>query len=140
MSNIKLNNCQKRFTINDDENKVIFINTTDMQILKRLKKAEPEMRKLANECAKLNEYTSVDDAIELLSKCDAEVRKNIDFIFNSNIADIVFGNTNCISFCDGQPLFMNFMDAVLPEIEKDIAEEQNKSSKRISKYTSQVKK
>lgn len=140
MNKLSIGKGFKEFQIGDDENAVIRVNTTDLQILARFNKVEPEFDKILSECQKIDDQTSVDETIETLTKCDSEVRKNIDYIFGSKISDTVFGDTNCVSFVGGQPMFMNFLDAIMAEIEKDINSEVKLSEKKIGKYTSQVKK
>lgn len=140
MGNIKVNDGFKTFTINGDENRIIKINTTDMQLMTRIKKAEPKLTELSQKCCNIDDTLSVDDTISLMDTCETEVRKTIDYILNSKVSDIVFGNTGCISISGGEPLFVNFINAVVAEINKDIEKESKISEKKINKYTSQVKK
>lgn len=139
MNNFNIKDGIKRFTINGDENKVIYINISDLGISKRAKQAEKELAQIAEECSNISESLSIDESIDLIDKLDTKVKKIIDYILNTNASETVFGVTNCLSMCDGQPLFQNFLDAILPEIEKGTQTEINKSRKNINKYTSKVK-
>ena len=140
MKNFNINTGLKSYTINGDESKVIYINTSDLGIPKRAKQAEKELKKIADECANIEDSLSIDESIELLDKFDGQVKKIIDYIFNADVSEIVFGRTNSLSMVDGKPVFQNFLDAVIPEIVKDTDKEYKKSQKNITKYTSQVKK
>lgn len=139
MRNFNINTGLKSYTINGDESKVIYINTSDLGIPKRAKQAEKELKKIADECANIEDSLSIDESIELLDKFDGQVKKIIDYIFNADVSEVVFGRTNSLSMVDGKPVFQNFLDAVIPEIVKDTDKEYKKSQKNITKYTSQVK-
>ena len=140
MRSLKINNGIKEFAINDDENKVLKRNTTDIQIAQRLKQSEKELNQIAEECKNIGESMSEDEAIDLFDKYDKKVKTTLDYIFNANVSEVVFGNMNCLSICDGKPMFQNFIDAIMPEIETDIQAESKKSKANIKKYTSQVRK
>lgn len=140
MRELKIKNGVQEFKINGDENKILRINTADLQILNRAKKAETELKEIANECININQNMSNDESIDLLDKYDKKVKKTIDYIFNTNASQVVFGEMNCLSICDGQPVFKNFLDEILPVITTDIESETKKSQANINKYTSQVKK
>lgn len=140
MRNLNINNGIREFTINGDENKVLRVNTSDLNLAKRAKKAQKELSLIADECMNIDENMSIDESIAKLDALDTKVKNTVDYIFNSNASDIVFGEMSSVSICDGQPVFQNFLDAIIPEIEKDTQAEIKKSQRNIKKYTSQVKK
>lgn len=135
MESLKFESPYKEYSINGDESRILRINTSDMNIITRMNKAEKELQKIADKC---NSATA-DNAIETLSYLDNEVRKQINYVFDGDVSDIIFGNTNCISLAGGKPIFENFLEAVLPIIKEDISTEQKKIERKVSKYTSKVK-
>ncbi len=135
MNNLGFDVGYKEYSINGDESRILRINTSDMNIITRMNKAEKELQKIADKC---NSATA-DNAIETLSYLDNEVRKQINYVFDGDVSDIIFGNTNCISIAGGKPIFENFLEAVLPIIKEDISTEQKKIERKVSKYTSKVK-
>ena len=72
------------------------------------------------------------EAIEDLSRI---VKEEINYIFNADVADIVFDGASPLSTRKGVPLYERFVNAMFPVIQKDIEAETKESSKRISKYT-----
>lgn len=129
----------KRYSLNDDESCVISVNTTDYAILDRIKKATKNIEKLAAEYQE-KKINNDDEANELFVETDKEIRNQINYIFNSDVCTMAFGNTNCFSLCDdGSALFENFINAIVPVIKSDIEAAQGKQNKRIEKYTSQAK-
>ena len=112
MKSLNFDSGVKEYEINGDPNRVLRINPTDFGIVDRINKAKGELDKV--------------------------VRTQIDEIFGAGSADIIFGETNSASFAGGQPVFLNFLDCIIPEIERVVGEERKKSAVKIQKYTSQV--
>lgn len=130
--NLSFESGVKEYTINGDPSCVIRINPSDFGIIGRAEKAKTALEKLHIDPEE--EHMS-----EALIAMDKAVREQIDLIFGDGTAKIVFGEVNCTSLAGGSPIFMNFLNAILPEIEKVIGEEKEKSDARIEKYTSRVK-
>ena len=122
----------KEYTINGDPNRVIRINPSDFAIVARAEKAKAALEKLHIDPGE--EHMN-----EALIAMDKTVREQIDLIFGEGTAKTAFGDINCTSLAGGSPIFMNFLNAILPEIEKVVGEEKRKSDARIAKYTSRVK-
>ncbi|MDY4812926.1 MAG: hypothetical protein SO152_03645 [Ruminococcus sp.] len=135
MKNLDFNTSYKEYSINGDTNRVLRIKTTDMNILSRIRKAEKQLRKIADDCSNITDNSKV---VETITELDVKVREQIDFIFDDKVSDIIFGNTNCLSIAGGKPIFENFLDVVLPVIKEDISSEQQNLEKMIGKYTSKV--
>lgn len=122
----------KEYTINGDPNRVIRINPSDFGIVARAEKAKTALEKLHIDPGE--EHLS-----EALTAMDKAVREQIDLIFGEGTAKTAFGDINCTSLANGNPIFLNFLNAILPEVEKVVAEEKKKSDAKIQKYTSRVK-
>lgn len=141
MEKISFNSGYKTYCINDDENAVIRINTTDIHIIDRITQAKKKLNEIMSEYSAINENdVTSDEAVKLMSEAEKKIREQINYVFGSDVCSAAFGITSCLSPVGGQPLFMNFLDAVLPIIEKDVLAERNATSKNIQKYTSQLKK
>lgn len=130
--NLSFESGVKEYTINGDSSRVIRINPSDFGIIGRAEKAKTALEKLHIDPEE--EHMS-----EALIAMDKTVREQIDLIFGDGTAQIAFGEVNCTSLAGGSPIFMNFLNSILPEIEKVIGEEKEKSDARIKKYTSRLK-
>lgn len=130
--NLSFDSGIKEYTINGDPSRVIRINPSDFGIIERAEKAKAALEKLHIDPDE--EHMS-----EALLAMDKAVREQIDLIFGKGTAEIAFGDINCTSLAGGSPIFLNFLNAILPEIEKVVGEEKRKSDARIKKYTSRVK-
>lgn len=145
MQNLIIDDGFKEFSINNDPNKVIRFNPADFGIIERINNAYKEIEKVQNEVPDIelnNDGSPVDmlsNAAEVVSKVSNTIKKQIDYIFDSPVSDVVFGNQSPLSMVKGVPYYERFLNAVVPIIEKEVKAEQEASRKRIEKYTKQVK-
>ncbi len=130
--NLNFSDGLKEYTINNDTSRVIRINPSDIGIIKRLQAAQERIDNLKEV------YSNVESTVEALAECDKELKSIIDDVFGSPVSDVVFGSANCLSPAGGACLYENFLNAVLPEIEKNVKAEQKASEERIRKYTDKV--
>lgn len=140
MDSLNFDTGYKEYAINGDESKVIRISTTDIALYDRTKKAMKNIERLSEDYRKTEAKTS-DQANELFVKADRDIKEQINSIFGYDVSSVVFGISNCMSVTkNGYMLFENFLNVVIPVIEKDMKEAVDKQNKRIQKYTSQVPK
>lgn len=141
MKGLKIDDGCKEYMINDDPDRVIKINPSDFDILYRMNSAtktiNEAMEKYKNLSIKADgsaDYEA-DNTAQAVREIGQLIRQQIDYIFNASVSDAVFGNQSPISLIKGQPYFVRFLDAILPEVEKEIKAEQKASEARINKYT-----
>ena len=126
----------KKFAINNDEDTVISVNTSDIGILERAKKSE----NMFAEVKAKYENAEKANAFELMADLDKSVRNQINYIFGSDVSTAAFGTANCVSTCDGVPMYVGFLNAIMAEVRADLEAENEKTKAHINKYVSQVKK
>ena len=131
----------KEYEINGNPERVIKVNTADYGIIERFKNVEKrldeKMKKYKD--VKINADGSAvmgdEEAAEAIEDLSRIVKEEINYIFNADVADIVFDGTSPLSTRKGVPLYERFVNAMFPVIQKDIEAETKESSKRISKYS-----
>ena len=129
----------KTFCLNEDENNVIRINTSDFGILERLEKVQKSLENLQREAENTQNTESADGLqYSMLGEIDKQIREKINYVFGSDVCTPAFGTACCLSFCNGAPMFENFLNAIIPEIEKDMTIEKDKMQANIGKYTNQL--
>lgn len=146
MKSLKIDDGYKEFMINDDPNRVIRFNPADMAILSRfdeaVKKIEASQKEMKGDFT-LNPdgspVSQLEQAGEAVRNLTELIEGQVNYIFNSEVAKAVFGNQSPLSTVGGVPLYERFFEAVIPEIEGTLKEEQAKSQKRIGKYVGMVK-
>lgn len=130
--NLNFDSGIKEYTINGDPSRVIRINPSDFGIIERAEKAKAALEKLSIDPGE-------EHYAEAVLSMDRAVREQIDAIFGEGTSQTAFGDVNCVSLAGGSPIFLNFLNAILPEVEKAISDERKKSDANIKKYTSRVK-
>ena len=133
MENIVLNDGKKAYTINEDENRVIRFNPSDLGILSRTQEI---IKGIENEIKKNEKRKNKKNILDL----GDYIKSQIDYVFNSEIADIVFEKTHPMTSIDGVPYYQQFLTAVTPIILKEAEKERNASEERMKKYTEKYKK
>ena len=145
MKDLSFDEEYKEFSINGDENRVIRFNPSDMAIIKRLEEAKnkiSESMAIKDDIELDNEGKPVDSLenySKVISHIDNVIKEQINYIFDSDVANVVFGNQSPLANIKGKPLYERFMESVMPEIKKAVEEEAKESRKRVEKYTKVVK-
>ncbi len=135
MNILSFDNGFKELVINGDKTKVIKFNPCDYELIKRAEGLYERLDKAFKEIENKDA-----DILDKISEKDAVVRREIDFLLNSDVSNIVFGKTNCLSISNGKYIFENFLTALMKYIEESIKEEEQKSNDIVKKYVEQVKK
>ena len=145
MKDLSFDEGYKEFSINGDVNRVIRFNPSDLAIIKRLEEAKnkiSESMAIKDDIELDNEGKPVDSLenySKVISHIDNVIKEQINYIFDSDVANVVFGNQSPLANIKGKPLYERFMESVMPEIKKAVEEEAKESRKRVEKYTKVVK-
>ena len=139
----------KSIEINGDPSRVIRINPTDAAFIKRISglgdKAQEIMQKYGDidfsSIEKLKDidpeepnFTELKSASDNIDKIDRAIRELIDSAFDAPVCETVFGSSWCISPSNGQPIYMNFLEAMGEYIASEIAKQNAKSASKLQKY------
>lgn len=147
MAGITLKKGLQPFTINFEDAKdevTIYLNPTDSDLPKRLL----ECQKLIEEKAKtLKDFErdedgtpNVDDAIRYFNDIDTIVYDAIDYAFGNKVSAEVFKHCGAFSVVNGEYFVIQFLQAIAPEIEKLIKENNKKAEAKANKYLAKYKK
>lgn len=123
----------KSFAINNDENRVIKFNPSDMSILHRVEET------LANVEKEMKKYEDKKFDGKTEKKMSEFICSQIDYIFNAKVSDVVFNGASPLSTVNGVPYYVRFIEAVKPIIEEEILNERKVSEEKIKKYTEKYK-
>lgn len=133
---------KKRFRINGDNNRILELNTSDMNILARLKEAYPKLNALA---AKLEvmDYEDTGNEEEDITKLatdwkaiDDEMRDFVDYIFQANVSEVCAVEGSMYDPYNGKFRFEWIIDTLSDLYEKDLSKEFKKITQRVQKHTS----
>ena len=140
MKSLNFKSALKTYAINGDESNVIKVNTADVGIFERAVKAQSFLDDVRDKAKEIEKSGDKKNVIEVISELDKQVREQLNYIFGTDVSTPAFGTMNCMTFIDGVPVFVGFLNALLEEITADVAAEQKKAENNIAKYVNQVKK
>ena len=139
---------KKKFRFNKDDNRIIELNTSDMNIVTRISEGYPKLQELSKKAATITEGLSDSeetDALmkdaktisERLSAVDAEMREVIDDMFNANVCDAVTPVSEGTMYdpFEGSFRFEYVITAVMNLYEKNLQSEFNKMKRQLEKHT-----
>lgn len=140
---------KQRYTVGGDLDKVIELDTSDLNIVNRLSKAVPELNKLTDKWEKANEsaeaLSTAEDADSALKHSkefsdnmdamEKAVRQILDDIFDSPVADTILGNTSAFSPVNGYYKFEHIINSLVKCYEQNIQDEAPKfNARKVEKY------
>ena len=133
---------KKRIRIDGDDNRIIEINTSDMNIIQRLDDLSERMNKLSDKFIDLKfgnepegEEPSMEDTEEAIRVIDRELRDIIDELFQSKVSDICAPDGTMWDMFNGSFRYEIIMEQLLTLYADNIQAETKKTMERLHKYT-----
>lgn len=126
---------KKKIRLNGDNNQIIELNLSDMQLGDRMTVELETLRKLATSFSKQEEVTAED-----VQRVDKEMRDSLDRMFDSHIADICVPSGTLLDPIDGKLRYEYIIDKLLNLYTDNIRTEAQKIKQRVKKYTADKKK
>lgn len=139
---------KKRFRINGDDNKILELNTSDLNIASRFSEAYPaliecekqvtELQESANEDT--DELGSISMFSEKLKSIDTKMKELMDFIFDSNVSEICAGNGSMYDPLDGYMRYEVIIDKLSDLYTDNLSKEMKKVQSRMKSHTAKYTK
>jgi hypothetical protein len=130
MGALNFQTSRKTYTVNDGCQ--ISFDPADINFAKRLFALMDKLEKQENEGIQ-----NPEDVFVVAEEKDRQMRQDIDAVFEEAVCDKIFGSTNVFSPAGGLPLCVNFLLAVIDEIDHAYETEVKPSEKMkayINKY------
>ena len=131
MNNISFEEGYKEFAINNDENRILRFNPSDIGLIDRIKSELEKMEVYANE--HMMDKDNYDLSIEL----DQQLRSHVNEMFYEGADKIIFADQNVMTTVNGVTIFERFFRALLNTMEPYVKKEGRKSQEKIEKYRKQ---
>lgn len=146
--NIDLSATSKtRFSINNDPDRVIFLNLSDMTILTRLADMEPRLKELLQQAqdiiAKIPDEEDVKTVAkfgEALIEIDKQMRGFMDDIFQAPVSQACAPEGTMYDLFNGSFRFEYIIEALLGLYTESITKEYQALKDKSSKYTTKYSK
>lgn len=127
---------KQKFRINGDDSRVLALNLSDLNVSIRLQKGYDELARLMKEIS--DTPTDTEDFRGLtknLEKIDKEMRKQLDYIFDSNVSEVCAPSGNMYDPYNGTFRYESILDSLTKLYTDNLNEEYRKMRKRLSKHT-----
>lgn len=126
----------EEIVIDKDKNKTIKIFLNDLNIIERISNAQKVIEEKMSKEIDYEDKTN--DNVNKILELDKVIKEQVDYIFDTNVSEIVFGNKSPMSTINGEFLIVIFLEKIIPIIKENIEKEQIKSQKNIEKYTKEM--
>lgn len=142
MAQIKLETGLKTYDIVDEKGNIrgqISFNPTDANLMERASRAGKIIDDCFDDLRNFKDDATEQEIQEKMVEIDNIIKDAINMLFDDdNASQVVFGSQNCLNTLNGVTFVERFITAMMPVIQKEIADEQKKSQKKIQKYTTSV--
>lgn len=122
---------KKRFTIDNDENRILELNTSDINIVNRASSVLPKLYEFAGTISDVPD----EDSVNALNDIDTKMRECLDEIFDSNVSEICAPYGSMYDPFNGDFRFEIIFNAILQLYNDNIASEAKKLQKKIKAHT-----
>lgn len=133
---------KKRFRINGDPNKILELNTSDINIVSRLTKLYPKLQKLAEDAVNFSHDELNDNSEEGLNKfaakldtIDEKMSKLVDELFDADVSDVCKDGGTMYDPFNGMFRFEHIIGTLSKLYENNFSDEFGRIRKRVDKHT-----
>ena len=134
---------KKRFRINGDDNKIIYLNTSDMLAIERFRETYPKLMELAQDASdklvnvNTDEFseTELDKTADILKDINTKMCEYVDFIFDCKVAEICCDGGSMYDPFDGQLRFQHIFEKLFALYKDNISKEFKTMSNRMKRHT-----
>lgn len=130
---------KRRVIIDGDENRVLMLNVSDMNVIVRLKDKYQELADLEEEAlnnlskkSKGDIKEDIENAANTLDDINQKMRSIMDYIFDADVSDKCAPFGNMFDFINGKARYEHIFDALVQLYDDNIKSETKKVEKRIN--------
>ena len=127
---------KKRIRINEDNSKILELNISDVGIANRLRVAYDKLNKLMDEVTATipdseEEIEDENKIIDALNTIDAEMRVQIDFIFNAPVSEVCGSDGSMWDPIDGSFRYEHIIETLATLYENNLSTEFAKMKSKV---------
>lgn len=132
---------RQRFSINNDPNRVVWLNTSDIGIAKRFKDCNTrlfeELDRVQNALAQetKDDEEALDVLIDTLESADKEMRKIVDELFDADVSSQCAPDGTMYDLFNGQFRFQIIIESLTKLYTTNLDNEITALQKKADKYT-----
>lgn len=132
---------RKRIRINGDDNKILLLNTSDLNISYRLSEAYPKLKALEEEFKNIpdSKNENIEELTDIASKLkniDDKMREQMDYIFDSNVSEVCCDGGSMYDPINGYARYELIFDSLSSLYAESLKNEKKRIENRIKQHTS----
>lgn len=142
---------KKKFRINGDNDRVLELNISDLNIFSRFTEGYPKLQQLLKDAQEQVNAISFSDSEEddgssltkiadVLTDIDKKMRAQLDYIFDSNVSEICAPSGNMFDPVNGEFRFEHIINVVAGLYTNGLSKELDSLKKKTAKHTSKYTK
>ncbi len=134
MNELSFNTGRRSFNINGVVE--VSFNDTDASFAERLYNVFQKLDEQQDRYKTRVERTADNrEAFKFMREMDAEMREDINDLFEKDVCEPLFGRMNVFALADGLPLWTNLLLTIMDQIDSAFIREQKALNPRVQKYT-----
>ena len=118
----------------------ITINPTDFAFVEKLYAVFEELDKKQEDYKAEINAAEKREVFAVANRMDKELREMVNSVFAVDVCTALFGNMSVCAMADGLPLWANLLLGIIDVVDDSFVSEQQKTSARITKYSSKYHK
>lgn len=130
---------KERFTINNDESRVIELNLSDMNVLTRYSEILPKLNEAVDSYGAIDFNDDSEEAFVTYGKAfrdlDNSIREAIDFIFDYPVSNVCSYGGSMFDLQDGSFRFEAIIETLFGMYDSKVDEESKKLQKKMKAHT-----
>lgn len=141
---------KKRFRFDKDNNRILELNVSDMNIISRISETYSKLQDLQTKASKLMDGIDVEDesksveemavVSERLKEVDNEMRDLIDYMFNANVSEVAAPDGSMYDPFEGSFRYEHIITLLMSQYESNLQSEFAKMQRQLEKHTAKYTK
>lgn len=131
ITNISLGFTKKRYTIDGDENKVIYLDPSDMGILTRIKQFGIDASEVLGSLKDIKE----DEVIDKMNEVDGKLRTILNTLFDYDVCSVCVPTGTLLDAMNGKFKFEIIVEGLSQVYATNITKEMKAVTKKMSEHT-----
>lgn len=134
---------KKKFRFDKDDNRIVEINTSDMNLMQRVEATYPKLQALQEKATKLTEgiedeadtMITISTMAERLTAIDTEMRELLDYMFDAPVSAAAAPSGSMYDPFNGSFRYEHIVAIVMKQYEDNLQSEFKKMEKQLKKHT-----
>lgn len=138
---------KKKFRFDRDDNRVVEVNTSDMNLMQRVNEVYPKLMELQEKASKLTEgiekeadneaetLNHIAIMAERLSAIDTEMRAHLDYMFDAPVSAAAAPDGSMYDPFNGIFRYEHIIAIMMKQYEENLQSEFGKMEKQLKKHT-----